>query len=1170
MTRYPLAGAICAGLIALFPPVLAAGQPASLLLDINTATLDEDFPPLVNSFGLQAAGDRLFFVAEGGGAGFEVWTSDGTSAGTEIVRDLCPGPCSANPTLYGGLGKVMLWTIDAENGRRQLWRSDGTRPGTFALTGPEVTALTYSGPDNALQAFFRGSFYFAGCPGFGLHPDCDLWKTDGSVAGTRIVHHSPNVFEWLFVAGDRLYFLKSDSRGSDLWVTNGTARGTVRLRRFAGGPNLNPHGAVAAGGRLFFLARDGGNEQVWTSDGTAAGTRVLTSFQADEPFGVSAWLKPEGNRVYFLADDSLHGIEIWRSDGTVAGTVRVTDLLNDSPFTRRQPDVLAEVGGVVVFRASDPRSPSPLWTTRGTPESTAPFAFCASCGLDPYSGLIESGGKAFFALTGDSKLQIGVTDGTAPGSHALTLCDECGGVDSLLPWKGGVLFLFGSPGGPQIGFSDGTPAGTGPLTSAAGGVRNDTLDVAGIAGNLYFLTTEGAPGLWVRDAAGQTRQLSSFPLPEPTSEPTRLAALGDRLLFTAWDGSYSFPALWSSAGTPETTSRVSLPEVDWNDATGLVPAAGLLFFQVGQTYQAHDLWRTDGTPQGTFLLAHLTAEAVTVPYQGRLYFFDDGKIWRTDGTVQGTIQTGDLPADLISIDLATPGPNGIYLKTVTEPYHTEFWFTDGTSAGTRQLTHFNEPGVSGWNPELTSLGSYVYFSWGGLWRTDGTPAGTALVASLPVNTSATRLVAHQGALYYFTSGFSSDYGLRLWRTDGTAAGTVQIGQFPGQSTADLPLQLTSFAGKLFFNVDDGVHGIELWATDGTPAGTALVRDLYPGPRSSKPAQFTVAGGRLFFTAGDDVHGIELWQSDGTAAGTCLVQDIAPQALSSLPNRLTVAGDKLYFTANDGIRGREVWVLPLSGPTACQPSSTRLCLSGGRYAVEATWRDFQGNRGVGHAVALTPDTGYFWFFSAANVEAVLKVLDGRGLNDHVWVFYGALSNVEYTLTVTDSETGLEHRYVNPSGQFASVGDTSAFGPLGASREAVVTSVAAPSPLALVKQRVGAGKALAPCAPSSTRLCLNGGRFAVEIAWKDFSGHTGAGQAVELTGDTGWFWFFSSTNVEVVLKVLDGTPVNGHHWVFYGALSNVEYTVTVTDTQTGKVNTYKNLSGQLASIADTGAF
>ncbi|MFP5285922.1 MAG: hypothetical protein ACLGI9_09320, partial [Thermoanaerobaculia bacterium] len=110
----------------------------------------------------------------------------------------------------------------------------------------------------------------------------------------------------------------------------------------------------------------------------------------------------------------------------------------------------------------------------------------------------------------------------------------------------------------------------------------------------------------------------------------------------------------------------------------------------------------------------------------------------------------------------------------------------------------------------------------------------------------------------------------------------------------------------------------------------------------------------------------------------------------------------------------------------------------------------------------------------------------------------------------------------------------------------------------------------CEPSPTRLCLNGDRFAVEATWKDFQGNSGVGRAVELTPDTGYFWFFNQENVEVVLKVLNGLPVNGYHWVFYGALSSVEYTLTVTDTATGAQNTYRNPSGSMSSRADTGAF
>lgn len=109
----------------------------------------------------------------------------------------------------------------------------------------------------------------------------------------------------------------------------------------------------------------------------------------------------------------------------------------------------------------------------------------------------------------------------------------------------------------------------------------------------------------------------------------------------------------------------------------------------------------------------------------------------------------------------------------------------------------------------------------------------------------------------------------------------------------------------------------------------------------------------------------------------------------------------------------------------------------------------------------------------------------------------------------------------------------------------------------------------CTPSDTVMCLNADRFAVSVTWKDFSNNTGVGHAVKLTPDSGYFWFFGSNNVELMLKVLG--PVDGtKYWVFYGALSTVEYTVTVRDTVTGRVKTYFNPLNQLKSVADTNAF
>src|SRR4029077_3807195 len=88
----------------------------------------------------------------------------------------------------------------------------------------------------------------------------------------------------------------------------------------------------------------------------------------------------------------------------------------------------------------------------------------------------------------------------------------------------------------------------------------------------------------------------------------------------------------------------------------------------------------------------------------------------------------------------------------------------------------------------------------------------------------------------------------------------------------------------------------------------------------------------------------------------------------------------------------------------------LCLANDRFHVAVHWELPTGESGEGHPVALSGDTGYFWFFNPANVELIVKVLDGRALNNRFWVFYGALSNVKYTLTVTDTVTSGVKVYV----------------------------------------------------------------------------------------------------------------------------------------------------------------
>jgi len=274
------------------------------------------------------------------------------------------------------------------------------------------------------------------------------------------------------------------------------------------------------------------------------------------------------------------------------------------------------------------------------------------------------------------------------------------------------------------------------------------------------------------------------------------------------------------------------------------------------------------------------------------------------------------------------------------------------------------------------------------------------------------------------------------------------------------------------------------------------------------------------------------------------------------------------------------LLALAAPgvarAACSASDTTLCLNDGRFSASVAWKDFQGRTGVGNAIPITADTGYFWFFSPANIELVIKVLDARPVNGKYWVFFGALSNVEYTLTVTDTVTRSQKQYVNPSGQFASVGDTKAFDPAGISTTSVRVegTMAAPPSIQAVQRRIDsvqpAAEDFTPCPDVPFGFNLSGCRFHIEVDWDDGHGRTGIGHPVQLTNDTGYFWFFADTNVELMIKVLDARPVNGNFWVFFGALSNVQYSVTVTDSVTKSVKRYANPSGTFASIGDTSAF
>ena len=166
-------------------------------------------------------------------------------------------------------------------------------------------------------------------------------------------------------------------------------------------------------------------------------------------------------------------------------------------------------------------------------------------------------------------------------------------------------------------------------------------------------------------------------------------------------------------------------------------------------------------------------------------------------------------------------------------------------------------------------------------------------------------VAWVGAVKFFAAS-DALHGVELWRSDGTAAGTYLVADIWPGMTGSSPTNLVAVYGEVFFSANDGAHGRELWASDGTAGGTYMVSDVAPGPYGSNPEYLTEVNGLLFFAANDGVSGTELWCSDGSAAGTRLVSDINPGAGSSSPQQLIDYDGYVYFFASNGAGSPALW------------------------------------------------------------------------------------------------------------------------------------------------------------------------------------------------------------------------------------------------------------------------
>ena len=1075
--------------------------------------------------------DRVVFVAHDPQQGAELWVTDGTSTGTRLLRDIRAGRNSSVPEQMTVLGDRVFLAADDGVFGRELWSTDGTPEGTQLVRDgwPGPASLIPFGPqiEAGLGRVVFGALGSSGLP--------ELWESDGTRAGTRKLatgQLSPgNRIVDLRVGASQVYFrlIQDGASDGDLWVTDGTVGGTKRLVPDCDDCSLEQ----VDGDRLFFIRRTGLGREPWTTDGTMAGTKALGDLCpgqcSSHPRDFFAWQ----GEVFFVGSASDISYEIqhlYRSDGTAAGT---TIAIAGNQGGRGAIANPVRLGDRLYFTSHIFLSQFGLWTSDASFGDVSRVAYLER---NTAFSMAASSALLFFSYRSATtqRAEFWRSDGTESGTYR---------VRRFTPAPGSTLLTTGAthltPLGDRVVFRARTPgAGWEPWVS--GGDGDSTVAL----GDLDADPNEHGPGVPTRfgDQAvfwapfeDETRLVTTDGTTEGTQVAEPLPSSGGELVEFNGDLVFAnFSGMWRTDGTAAATEQISVNLVG---AGGYVRFGNELFFNGLGDYYESEPWRTDGTADGTEMIANVVPGFHTV--------------------ILGCCANSSNPRQL------TPADDAVYFvgESAEGFEDTELWRTDGTATGTVRVVDAC-PGLCDSDPaDLTPIGGSLFFSaFDGsqrtIWRH---PYGDGAESLGPANGIDVSAAAPLGQQLAYFGAVPGSPGHHLFLAD--AAG--QVTRVRDLTTDGLPTfvyDAVSYAGRVVFRAANEVHGTELWKTDGTADGTRLIDDLWPGSAGSDPGELTEVGDVLVFRANGG-SGHEPWAYDGY--GLRQLADVNEGAVASLPTDFTLVGDRMLFEAWTPDTGREMWTL--TAPQVEPQEGRVLELVDGRFEVSVDWRNQHngGSTGEGTARSYSNNTGFFWFFGPENVELALKILDGRPLNDHFWLLYGGLSDVEYTIRIVDRATGVAKRYVNEPGQICGNADVVAFpdsvDPFGA--DSAGSNLPAP-PLT------------DPTADSKAGgdLLLQGGRFRVSVDWRNQhdGGTRGTGDPIPATDESGYFSFFDPGNVELIVKILDARTFNGKFWVFYGALTDLEYAIRVEDTETGEVKLYQNPPSNICGGADTSAF
>jgi ELWxxDGT repeat protein len=422
------------------------------------------------------------------------------------VKDIFPGSStdtppvinSSNPTNFFDFNGILFFRAGDSNGQ-ELWKSDGTAAGTVLVkdinTG--TTAASNSNPTNFVS--FNNQIYFTASNGTGTN-GTEFWKTDGTTTGTLLVKDirpgtaSANAQNFTIINPTTMLFSANDGTiGTELWKTDGTEIGTVNVVDYPGTTNSitwieNLNGLGILGQIVSTTSRE-----LYKSDGTAANSSLLLDVNPGTGLGVGSSYIKNGNTIYFQGNSGTTGLELWKTDGTISGTVLVKDI--NVGAAASGPIRFVNLGTTTYFRATGTNGEE-LWKTDGTEAGTVEVADInlGAGDSNPDEIAVANAAVYFFASDNDLNYDLYHYNGTVLTKlndfNALsnTISSNFVAIDNLVYFAADS----NSDGQRELWQTNGTVSGTVAVSSLVVGSINPTnvSQLTKVGTNLFFAATD--------------------------------------------------------------------------------------------------------------------------------------------------------------------------------------------------------------------------------------------------------------------------------------------------------------------------------------------------------------------------------------------------------------------------------------------------------------------------------------------------------------------------------------------------------------------------------------------------------------------------------------------------------------------------------------------------------